>query len=202
AALSPAGAFESHLAEHRPRPRGVRPAGGPGSAGLPESIAFLRYRREADAANPRRPRAHATGGEARSRPVHDRAGRSVDGRRSDRRRCPSARRRLEGARAPRRTSEPHRGAAFLYGALDRRDRGRDGHLSRNRVARMDDRPCLAAPRAVRPVARMTPERWRQIKEILNASVALPPAERESHLAAACAADPDLRREVDSLLVSH
>src|SRR5262249_19614502 len=78
----------------------------------------------------------------------------------------------------------------------------DGHLSRNRVARMDDRPCLAAPRAVRPVARMTPERWRQIKEILNASVALSPAERESHLAAACATDPDLRREVDSLLVSH
>lgn len=49
---------------------------------------------------------------------------------------------------------------------------------------------------------MTPERWQQIKAVLDTAVALSPPEREAYLASACAADPELRREVDSLLVSH
>ena len=49
---------------------------------------------------------------------------------------------------------------------------------------------------------MKPERWQQIKELLDEAVALDPGERVSYLDRACATDADLRREVDSLLASH
>jgi len=49
---------------------------------------------------------------------------------------------------------------------------------------------------------MTPERWRQIKDVLDAAVALEPPARAAYLSSTCAADPELRREVDSLLAAH
>ena len=48
---------------------------------------------------------------------------------------------------------------------------------------------------------MTPERWQQIRTIFDQAVALKGSERESFLAAQCAGDPELRHEVESLLVS-
>src|SRR5215218_10043105 len=47
--------------------------------------------------------------------------------------------------------------------------------------------------------RMTPERWQVIKRALSEVVALPPADRETYLLALQAQDPDVAREVQSLL---
>jgi tetratricopeptide (TPR) repeat protein/tRNA A-37 threonylcarbamoyl transferase component Bud32 len=49
---------------------------------------------------------------------------------------------------------------------------------------------------------MNPERWQQIKEILNVAVSLSGEARTSYLTTACGDDHDLRSEVESLLVSH
>jgi hypothetical protein len=48
---------------------------------------------------------------------------------------------------------------------------------------------------------MTRERWRRIKDVLDAAVGLPSTKRETYLAAACAGDAELRRQVDSLVAS-
>jgi serine/threonine-protein kinase len=47
---------------------------------------------------------------------------------------------------------------------------------------------------------MTPERWQQIQPLLHAALELPVDERPRFVAGACAGDPDLQRELDSLLV--
>ena len=39
---------------------------------------------------------------------------------------------------------------------------------------------------------MTPERWQQIKEVLNAALALNSEERSSYVAQVCAGDTELR----------
>jgi len=49
---------------------------------------------------------------------------------------------------------------------------------------------------------MKADRWRQIKDVLDKTVALGAADRLLYLDEVCAADPDLRREVESLLISH
>ncbi len=49
---------------------------------------------------------------------------------------------------------------------------------------------------------MTPERWERITELLEKALALPGAEREAFLQGACTEDPEIRREVESLLASH
>ena len=49
---------------------------------------------------------------------------------------------------------------------------------------------------------MKPERWKQVRDILDAAIALAPSEREAHIQQACPDDPELRSEVDSLLRSH
>ena len=46
---------------------------------------------------------------------------------------------------------------------------------------------------------MTPERWRQIKEIVSAAADLPLIEQASFLSRACDGDPALREEAESLL---
>ncbi|HLG56890.1 MAG TPA: protein kinase [Vicinamibacterales bacterium] len=46
---------------------------------------------------------------------------------------------------------------------------------------------------------MTPERWREIKRALSEVVALPPADREAYLLGLREQDPDVAREVESLL---
>jgi eukaryotic-like serine/threonine-protein kinase len=49
---------------------------------------------------------------------------------------------------------------------------------------------------------MHPERWRQIKEILDVSLSLDPAEREEYLTRVCESDRELRVEIDSLIEAH
>ena len=48
---------------------------------------------------------------------------------------------------------------------------------------------------------MTPERWRQIKQVFQAAFDLSPGERPPYVRQACAGDDDLRAEVESLLAS-
>jgi hypothetical protein len=48
---------------------------------------------------------------------------------------------------------------------------------------------------------MTPERWEQICQVLEKALELPPDERSPFLNRACASNPELRREVETLLAS-
>ncbi len=48
---------------------------------------------------------------------------------------------------------------------------------------------------------MTPERWQQIRDVLEKALDLAPNERSAFLEQACSSDPSLRREVETLLVS-
>ena len=48
---------------------------------------------------------------------------------------------------------------------------------------------------------MKPERWKQVDELLEAALDCPPAERTSFLDRACSGDEELRRELESLLIS-
>lgn len=47
--------------------------------------------------------------------------------------------------------------------------------------------------------RMEPDRWRQVEEVFEAAVERPPEARAAFLDEACAEDPSLRQEVESLL---
>ena len=49
---------------------------------------------------------------------------------------------------------------------------------------------------------MTPERWQQVKHIFQSAIECSPDERAAFLAQACADDPKLRSEVESLISSH
>src|SRR5262249_19526652 len=49
---------------------------------------------------------------------------------------------------------------------------------------------------------MTPERWQQVKQILQSALERNPAKRSPFVAQACADDPTLRGEVESLISSH
>ncbi len=46
---------------------------------------------------------------------------------------------------------------------------------------------------------MTPERWQQIRDVLDGALELAPDERSAFLDGACASDPSLREEVEVLL---
>jgi serine/threonine protein kinase len=48
---------------------------------------------------------------------------------------------------------------------------------------------------------MTPERWQQVKEVLNGALQVGGEERAAFLGRACQTDPSLRKEVDALLAS-
>jgi Tol biopolymer transport system component/predicted Ser/Thr protein kinase len=48
---------------------------------------------------------------------------------------------------------------------------------------------------------MKPERWQQVKEILNAALERNPEERAAFVAARCGADEAMRKEVDALLMA-
>ena len=48
---------------------------------------------------------------------------------------------------------------------------------------------------------MSPERWREIEELFQAAIELPPAERARYLADRCNGDEDLKAEVENLLAS-
>ena len=49
---------------------------------------------------------------------------------------------------------------------------------------------------------MTPERWQQVKQIVQSAIARPPSERDGFISQACANDPDLRSQVQSLISSY
>jgi Tol biopolymer transport system component len=49
---------------------------------------------------------------------------------------------------------------------------------------------------------MTPERWQHLKQIFQSALDREPAERTAFLREACAGDPALRSEVESLISSH
>src|SRR5512145_1806702 len=49
--------------------------------------------------------------------------------------------------------------------------------------------------------RMTPERWQQVKHLFQSVVERETSERAAFLDQACAGDPDLRRELETLLAS-
>jgi len=49
---------------------------------------------------------------------------------------------------------------------------------------------------------MKPERWGQVKKILDEALSMGSAQREAFLDRACASDKELRSEVESLLASH
>jgi serine/threonine protein kinase len=49
---------------------------------------------------------------------------------------------------------------------------------------------------------MTPERWQQIKYVFNSALGYEPAQRSMFLSQACDSDPELRKEVESLLAAH
>jgi len=49
---------------------------------------------------------------------------------------------------------------------------------------------------------MTPERWKQAKEVLGTALDRPAEERAAWVAEACGGDAELRAEVESLLASH
>ena len=49
---------------------------------------------------------------------------------------------------------------------------------------------------------MTPEHWRKVESLFHAVIEVPAADRDGFLAHACAADPNLRSEVESLLAAR
>src|SRR5438270_5975938 len=49
---------------------------------------------------------------------------------------------------------------------------------------------------------MKPERWQQIRRILDQAIALPLGERVPYLDRSCLSDLELREEIESLLRSH
>lgn len=49
---------------------------------------------------------------------------------------------------------------------------------------------------------MTPERWRQVKEMFHAALQHEPRQRSSFLSSACSEDEALRQEVESLIAAH
>ena len=49
---------------------------------------------------------------------------------------------------------------------------------------------------------MTPERWQQVKQIFQSAIERPLSERDGFISQACADDPDLRSQVQSLISSY
>src|SRR6476646_9254002 len=49
---------------------------------------------------------------------------------------------------------------------------------------------------------MHPERWKRVKEVLDVSLGLAPAERVAYLTRVCETDSDLREEVQSLIEAY
>jgi eukaryotic-like serine/threonine-protein kinase len=60
---------------------------------------------------------------------------------------------------------------------------------------------MAATGAEKGSGQVKPERWREVKEVLFATLEKAPADRAAYLDQACT-DPSLRREVESLILSH
>jgi len=66
---------------------------------------------------------------------------------------------------------------------------------------MGDSARVVAPRIEKGLEQVTPERWQEVKKVLAAALEQPPGERIAYLDEVCA-EPEMRREVESLLVAH
>src|SRR5262249_7606277 len=66
---------------------------------------------------------------------------------------------------------------------------------------LDDRAAVAQKAVIagNTGMSMTPERWQQIKVVLEDALKLKPQQRSGFLAQACSDDPALRQEVESFL---
>src|SRR5262249_26603483 len=129
------------------------------------------------------------------------------------RRSPGRRRRaLDRSRSARRgartvgRARSRAGAAGRVALLRRPDRrgNRRGHvdLPRDREAPLGGRLRVARARAGGQLAGVTPERWRQINDLFHAALEREGDARKAFLREATEGDPDLLREVESLLNSH
>lgn len=49
---------------------------------------------------------------------------------------------------------------------------------------------------------MTPERWKQIEDVFQTAVDLPPRERRQYIVEACTGDDTLREQVEHLVAQH
>src|SRR6185312_14435628 len=67
---------------------------------------------------------------------------------------------------------------------------------------MADGANLAPSRHNRRSTGMNAEQWRRVKPLLETAVSLAAVERAAFLDRACAGDPGLRKELESLLSSH
>src|SRR5580700_4364681 len=67
---------------------------------------------------------------------------------------------------------------------------------------MDYCTSLVAPRTRPSGANVTPERWQQVKAALDELVGMEPRSRHARITEFAAADPDLGRELESLLAAH
>ena len=56
--------------------------------------------------------------------------------------------------------------------------------------------------AARSKPPMSPARWKRIKEVLDVTLRLEPAERDGYLTRVCESDTEMRTEVESLLQAH
>jgi TolB-like protein len=66
---------------------------------------------------------------------------------------------------------------------------------------MGDGARLAAPRIEEERKNVTQDRWKEVKKVLADALERAPGERNAYLDQACA-EPDLRREVESLIAAH
>ena len=99
-------------------------------------------------------------------------------------------------------SAPHRGATVFWWPQCRRDGGSPRRISRDREARVARGADLAPSGDSLPCARMTPDRWRRVKELLYASLELPQEERTGFVHAQSAGDEELAQEVEWLLTQQ
>ena len=105
------------------------------------------------------------------------------------------------------TPEPDHRTAVLRRSHRRRNGRGYGHLPKNRQAGLECRQGMAAPgnpwqHKGRGHSTMTPERWSQVSEVFKAALEFDSPDRNDFLRNACADDPELQREVESLLDEH
>lgn len=49
---------------------------------------------------------------------------------------------------------------------------------------------------------MNPERWQQLKSVFDEALQLDPSQRPGYIDEGCALDPELRKEIESILSAH
>jgi hypothetical protein len=67
---------------------------------------------------------------------------------------------------------------------------------------MDDGAHLAKPRTAARGITVNPARWQQLKSAFDEALQLDPAQRPGYIEEICALDPELRKEIESMLAAH